>query len=249
VNHANSGCKNEPATRVVSGSLLERGEGCHSPSGTGVTNRSSTVAVPRSSTAPDRKDGPRSDDSYSIAPLHEGNMLRVSRVCDALEVPMSHDNQSGILRLHSHRTLADSSTPAMKPGEPHSPAEIRMRERHALDTLGEKPEARFIVLHAHAEGKAAPPLLDSFITHLNDVCGLADATDAERARTALVRLGRERPELHAAVVLMSAPGATVRSVAPALGVSPKTVCLRHNKGLTMLRLWCQSDEAARANVG
>ncbi len=161
---------------------------------------------------------------------------------------MSHYSAEDISRVHSHHTLADSSRPAMKPGERHSPVEIRMRERHALDTLGEKSEARFTVLHAHAEGKAAPPLLDSFITHLNDVCGLADPTDTQRLRAALARLERERPELHAAVVLMDQPEATVRNVAPVLNVSPKTVCIRHNKGLDKLRQWCHSDAEQHAHV-
>ncbi len=106
----------------------------------------------------------------------------------------------------------------------------------------------FITLHARAEGKAAPPLLDSFVTHLDAVCGTLGRTDARRLRDSLARLERERPELHAAVVLMAVPGATVRGVAPVLGVSPKTVCVRHNKGLDLLRQWRHDDDPSQANV-
>jgi len=113
--------------------------------------------------------------------------------------------------------------------------------RHLVDTLSQAPEARFTALHAHIEGKAAPPLLDSFVTHLDQVCGLAGVTDAQRLRAAMARLERECPDLHAAVVLMAQPKATVRSVGALIGVSGKTVCVRHNKGLDTLREWCCSD--------
>jgi len=57
-----------------------------------------------------------------------------------------------------------------------------------LDTLSQAMEARFTALHAHVEGRAAPPLLESFVTHLDQVCGLAGVTDAQRLRAAMVRL-------------------------------------------------------------
>ena len=106
----------------------------------------------------------------------------------------------------------------------------------------------FIRLHAHAEEKAAPPLLESFVTHLDSVCGTSDATDAELLRDALARLARAHPAWHAAVVAMAVPGATVRSVAPVLNVSPKTACMHHNKGLDKLRQWCHSDAEQHAHV-
>ncbi len=117
-----------------------------------------------------------------------------------------------------------------------------------LDTLSQAREARFTVLHAHVEGKAAPPLLDSFVTHLDQVCGLAGVTDAQRLRAAMARLEREQPDLHAAVVLMAQPKATTRGVGELIGVSRNTVSTRHRRGLAVLRDWCQSAEPVRDNV-
>jgi len=114
-------------------------------------------------------------------------------------------------------------------------------KKHPADTLSQATQSRFTVLHAHVEGKAAPPLLESFVTHLDQVCGLAGVTDAQRLRAAMARLERESPDLHAAVVLMAQPKATVRSVGALIGVSGKTVCVRYNKGLDTLREWCCSD--------
>ncbi len=91
-------------------------------------------------------------------------------------------------------------------------------------------------------------LADAFVMRLEWACGTVGRSDAQRLRVALVRLKRERPELHTAVVLMAEPKATVRSVAPALGVSPKTVCIRRNKGLTKLRQWCQDDNPPQTDV-
>ncbi len=98
------------------------------------------------------------------------------------------------------------------------------------------------------ETAIGPKLADPFVDHLDALCGTTDLTDAQRLRAALTRLERERPELHAAVVLMDQPQATVRSVAPVLNVSPKTVCIRHNKGLDKLRQWCHSDAEQHAHV-
>jgi len=42
----------------------------------------SPTAVPRSALTPDWKGEPHVDDSYSIAPVYEGGVLRGSRVCD-----------------------------------------------------------------------------------------------------------------------------------------------------------------------
>jgi len=160
----------------VSGSLLERGEGCHSPSGAGVTNRSSTVAVPRSSTVPDRKDGPHSDDSFIIAPAYEGYMLRVSRVCDALEFPMSHDNQSGILRLHSHRTLADDGAPQMT--EAWLTRLNRNSSGLAADDKGEGDAATLDDLDVDRKEAALARLRDDYallygVVYLTDLRGLS----------------------------------------------------------------------------
>jgi len=119
---------------------------------------------------------------------------------------------------------------------------------HLVDTLARAPESRFTQLHECVEGQAAPPLRDAFVMHLDWVCGTGEATDAQRLRLALVRLERERPDLHAAVALMAEPKATVRSVAPVLGVSPKTVCVRHKKGLDILRHWCQEANSSEASV-
>jgi len=119
---------------------------------------------------------------------------------------------------------------------------------HVVDTLGPAPETRFTQLHELVEGKAAPPLLESFVTHLDQVCGLAGVTDAQRLRTAMVRLEREFPELHAAVVLMAQPKATTRGMGVLIGVSRNTVSTRHRRGLAVLRDWCQSAEPVRDNV-
>jgi len=119
---------------------------------------------------------------------------------------------------------------------------------HILDALGTAPESRFTALHAHVEGGATPPLLESFVTHLDQVCGLADITDAKRLRTAMTRLEREYPDLHAAVVLMAQPKATTRGVGELIGVSRNTVSTRHRRGLAVLRDWCQSAEPVRDNV-
>ncbi len=98
------------------------------------------------------------------------------------------------------------------------------------------------------ETACGPKLADPFVDHLDALCGTTDLTDAQRLRAALARLERERPELHAAVVLMDQPRATVRSVAPILGVSPKTVCLRRHRALDKLRQWCHSDAEQHAHV-
>jgi len=121
-------------------------------------------------------------------------------------------------------------------------------KQHIIDTLSEAPEARFTVLHAHVEGKAAPPLLESFVTHLDQVCGLAGVTDTQRLRTAMTRLEHESPDLHTAVVLMAQPKATTRGVGELIGVSRNTVSTRHRRGLAVLRDWCQSAEPVRDNV-
>jgi len=119
---------------------------------------------------------------------------------------------------------------------------------HIVDTLSQAPEARFTALHAHVEGKAAPPLLESFVTHLDQVCGLAGVTDAQCLRAAMARLERAFPELHAAVVLMAQPKATTRGVGELIGVSRNTVSTRHRRGLAVLRDWCQSAAPVRDNV-
>jgi len=121
-------------------------------------------------------------------------------------------------------------------------------KKHAVDTLSQVPEARFTALHAHVEGKAAPPLLESFVTHLDQVCGLAGVTDAQCLRAAMARLERASPELHAAVVLMAQPKATTRGVGELIGVSRNTVSTRHRRGLAVLRDWCQSAVPVRDNV-
>ncbi len=119
---------------------------------------------------------------------------------------------------------------------------------HVVDTLGLAPEARFTTLHEPVEGKAAPPLLESFVTHLDQVCGLAGVTDVQRLRAAMARLERAFPELHAAVVLMAQPKATTRGVGELIGVSRNTVSTRHRRGLAVLRDWCQSAAPVRDNV-
>jgi len=121
-------------------------------------------------------------------------------------------------------------------------------KKHPVDTLSQATQSRFTVLHAHVEGKAAPPLLESFVTHLDQVCGLAGVTDTQRLRTAMTRLERESPDLHTAVVLMAQPKATTRGVGALIGVSRNTVSTRHRRGLAVLRDWCQSAEPVRDNV-
>lgn len=115
---------------------------------------------------------------------------------------------------------------------------------YSLDSLSDAPEVRFIALHARAEGKAAPPLLASFVGHLDRVCGTVDPSEIERLRDAMVRLEREHPDLHQAVTLMEAPGAKLRLVAPTLGVSMKTVSVRRARGLARLQTWLRADVEA-----
>jgi len=121
-------------------------------------------------------------------------------------------------------------------------------KKHPVDTLSQATQSRFTVLHAHVEGKAAPPLLESFVTHLDQVCGLAGVTDTQRLRTAMTRLERESPDLHTAVVVMAQPKATTRGVGALIGVSRNTVSTRNRRGLAVLRDWCQSAEPVRDNV-
>jgi len=104
----------------------------------------------------------------------------------------------------------------------------------------------FTRLHARAEGKAEPPLLHAFVRHLDVVAGLADPTEAERRRDALARLERERPDLHQAVVMMAAPGAKLRLVAPTLGVSMARVSQRRTQGLRLLKEFLRAEDAERA---
>ncbi len=119
---------------------------------------------------------------------------------------------------------------------------------HLVDTLGQAVESRFTQMHEHVEGEALPPLRPDFVEHLDRVCGLADLTDAQRLHAAMTRLAHESPELHTAVVLMAEPKATVRSVGALIGVSGKTACKRHNKGLDKLRAWCRADSPPSSNV-
>jgi len=121
-------------------------------------------------------------------------------------------------------------------------------KRHVVDTLGDAPESRFTQLHESVEGQSLPPLRPDFVAHLDKVCGLADLTDAQRLHAAMERLAHESPELHTAVVLMAEPKATVRSVGALIGVSGKTACKRHNRGLDKLRAWCRDDSPPSSNV-
>jgi len=107
-----------------------------------------------------------------------------------------------------------------------------------------------VKLHSHRDLDDAGVLrmTRAMEAHLDRMCGLSAITDAQRLRAAMARLACEYPDLHAAVILMGQPKATVRSVGALIGVSGKTVCKRHNRGLDKLRAWCRPKSPPSSNV-
>lgn len=89
---------------------------------------------------------------------------------------MSHDNQSGILRLHSHRTLADDGAPQMT--EAWLTRLNRNSSSLAADDKGEGDAATLDDLDADRKEAALARLRDDYallygVVYLTDLRGLS----------------------------------------------------------------------------
>jgi len=130
---------------------------------------------------------------------------------------MSNDAAPNILKLHSHRDLADDGAPRMT--------------RKMLQLIG------------GAVGGAEEDDPDAGNGADRECDELADL-DQERKAQALARLQAEHPQLYGIVYLVDQRGLSLRSVGRHLHMSHPTVGKHRDTALATVRAWCTDIQDA-----